>query len=442
MAALKKVNVANVELWDATVGAIAWDEERRLGSFEYDEAFRRSGLEVSPLTMPLDRAGVFAFPGLNRETFQGLPGLLADALPDRFGNALINLWLRRHGRSPQDFSPVERLCYMGSRGMGALMFRPALARPQRAALPLEVEELVELANEILRSRGELSTDLSRNRAEALETIIRVGTSAGGARAKAVIALNPETGEVRSGQLDIPEGFEPWLLKFDGVEDDHLSDPKGFGLVEYAYYRMATKAGIEMAPCRLLREGNRAHFLTRRFDRGPNGERIHMQSLCGLAHYDFNMAGAYGYEDAFATARRLRLGHEAIRQLYRRMVFNVIARNQDDHTRNISFLMDREGRWYLAPAYDMVWSYNPRGTWTSRHQMRVNGKQDSFDREDLLAAARNAGVKDAEEIIHEVATAVATWMEFAAESGVRDELAAEIARSHRLGLEPGVRVVKV
>jgi len=437
MAPARRVEVAEVVLWGRVVGAVAWQEDRRVGTFEYDPEFRRGGLEVAPLVMPLGREGFFSFPELNRATYKGLPGLLADALPDRFGNALIDLWLRRKGRSADDFSPVERLCYMGSRAMGALEFRPSTAPRARVAVPMEVTDLAELVAEILRSRGALAANLAKDKAEALQTIIRVGTSAGGARAKAVIALNPKTGEVRSGQLDMPPGFEPWLLKFDGVVQDELGDPRGFGLLEYAYHRMAAAAGIRMAPCRLLRENGRAHFMTRRFDRTAGNERLHMQSLCGLAHLDFNAPGACGYEDAFAVLRRLNLGHDAARELYRRMVFNVVARNQDDHTRNVSFLMDARGAWSLAPAYDMVWSYRPDSRWVARHQMSLNGRTDDFSRDDLLAVARSAGVRDAAAILREVAETVARWMEFASESGVDEELAEEVGKSHRLGLEPGV-----
>ena len=429
---VRKVNVATVRLWNRDAGAVAWDEERGVGNFEYDPAFVRQGREVSPLMMPL-RAGIFSFPALNRETFHGLPGLLADSLPDRYGNRLIDLWLARQGRAPGDFTPVERLCYMSSRGMGALEFKPALGPAPGRSVPLEVAELTHLASEILRHRTDWAVNLKGAKAEALTAIIRVGTSAGGNRAKAVIAWNPQTQEVRSGQVTAPAGFEPWILKFDGVNDAALGDPKGFGRIEYAYYRMAAAAGIEMSDCRLLEESGRAHFMTRRFDRDSQGRKIHMQSLCAMGHYDFNAAGEHGYEQAFTVIQRLNLGHTAMREMFRRMVFNVVARNQDDHTRNIAFLMGPDGPWQLSPAFDVIWSFNPAGTWTNRHQMSINGKRDDFTRADLLTVARQFGIKDGDDILEQVVAAVVAWPRYAKEAGVGDGQQKAIAQTHRLPL---------
>lgn len=432
MAPVRRVHVATVRLWDRAVGAVAWDADRGVGAYEYEPDFVRQGPEIAPLTMPL-RPGVLSFPGLNRETYHGLPGLLADALPDRFGNRIIDAWLARQGRSPSDFTPVERLCYMGVRGMGALEFEPALGPRTTKAVPVEVAELTQLVSDIFRHRTEWVVNLSGSRAKALNTIIRVGTSAGGNRAKAVIAWNPATHEVRSGQAALPPGFEPWILKFDGVADRTLGDPLGFGRVEYAYHKMALNAGITMAPCRLLEENGRAHFMTRRFDRGEAGGKIHMQSLCAMAHYDFNASGEYSYEQALSVIQRLNLGYPAVREMFRRMVFNVLARNQDDHTRNIAFLMEADGKWRLAPAFDVVWAYNSKGAWTNRHQMTVNGKRDHFSRADLLAAADNFGVKDAGEILGQVMDAVAGWRAVAKECGVAHTLAGKIAATHRMDL---------
>jgi serine/threonine-protein kinase HipA len=432
MPTTRQVEVATVRLWGEGVGAVALNPGRGVGDFEYTATFLRRGLDLAPLTMP-PRSGVFSFPGLDRGTFHGLPGLLADALPDRFGNRIIDAWLARQGRSPNDFTPIERLCYTGIRGMGALEFRPAIGPRARKAVPIEVSELTRLVDDILRHLTQWVVNLKGDRAEALETIIRIGTSAGGSRAKALIAWNPDTQEVRSGQADIPSGFEPWLLKFDGVDDETPGDTAGFGRVEYAYHRMAVTAGIAMSPCHLLEEGARAHFMTRRFDRDGEGGKLHMQSLCALAHYDFNAAGEYGYEQALSVVQRLGLGHPALREVYRRMVFNVIARNQDDHTRNLAFLMDREGTWSLAPAFDVVWAFNPRGTWTNRHQMTVNGKRDGFTREDLLAVAALFGIRRAGEVIEEVADAVARWPHIAGECGVRKPLIREIGGTHRMEL---------
>lgn len=427
---VRKVSVAEVRLWGQVVGACAWDHDRGHGRFEYDPAFVRRGLEIAPLMLPL-HSGVFSFPALNRTTFYGLPGLLADTLPDRFGNRIIDLWLARQGRRADDFTPVERLCYMGARGMGALEFKPALGERARKSEPIEVAELTQLAADILRHRTDWAVQLKGKKAHALGTIIRVGTSAGGQRAKAVIAWHPATQEVRSGQVPPPPGFEPWILKFDGVNDQALGDPQGFGRVEYAYHLMATAAGIRMTPCRLLEENGRAHFMTRRFDRTLDGGKIHMQSLCALAHYDFNAAGEYGYEQALAVIQRLNLGHPAMQEMFRRMAFNVAARNQDDHTRNIAFLMDQNGNWSLAPAFDVVWAYNPAGAWTNRHQMSVNGKRDHFTKVDVLGVAQQFGIRGAEAIVAQVCDAVAHWPEFAREAGVPEKLARQITPTHRL-----------
>ncbi len=432
MARADRVDVATVRLWNRDVGAVAWNAERGFGEFEFDPAFLGSNLDIAPLTMPL-RPGVYSFPTLRRETFHGLPGLLADALPDRFGNRIIDAWLARQGRAPADFTPVERLCYLGIRGMGALEFKPGIGLRSVMSVPLEVSELTRLVSDILRHRTSWVADFKGSRAEALNTIIRIGTSAGGNRAKAVIAWNPCTQEVRSGQAAAPDGFEPWILKFDGVADDLLGDPRGFGRVEYAYHKMALSAGISMSPCRILEEDDRAHFMTRRFDRDRQGRKIHVQSLCALAHYDFNAPGEYGYEQAFSVIHRLNLGYPAIKQLYRRMLFNVLARNQDDHTRNIAFLMDDRGSWSLAPAFDVVWAYNSQGAWTNRHQMTINGKRNGFKHSDLLAIASQFGIKGATGILNEVASAVAGWPALAKECGVTTALSEKIRRTHRLML---------
>jgi serine/threonine-protein kinase HipA len=431
-------------LWGSVTGAVYWDAERSLGFFQYAPAFLQAPVEIAPLTMPR-KAEIFGFPELPKQTYKGLPGLLADSLPDKFGNAVIDRWLAERGRSAESFSPVERLCYIGARGMGALEFRPSIGEHGDRSSPLDVAELVELANRVLSERAGLATQLhfgSDDKRSELGAILSVGTSAGGARAKAVVAWNRASGELRSGQTKAPEGFEYWLLKFDGVSgnsDKELNDPQGFGRLEYAYHRMAREAGIDMNECRLLEEGGRAHFMTKRFDRTDAGGKRHMQTLCALAHYDFNLAGAYGYEQAFMTIKRLRMEslaeREALDQLFRRMVFNVIARNQDDHTKNIAFLMDRSGAWTLAPAYDLTYSYNPVGEWTSSHQMTVNGKRDGFSTEDLLAAAVVADLRPprAKSIIAEIADATASWPRFASEAGVPKAWTKAVASTYRLGL---------
>ena len=428
-------------MWGRTIGAVALEGGGAPASFQYDPGFARSGIEVSPMTMPLsDR--VYTFPDLSRPTFHGLPGLQADALPDRFGNALIDAWLATQGRTPESFNAVERLCYTGARAMGALEFAPATGpKPLRSA-KIRIDALVDLASEILTHRTDLRASFGDSgRADAPEDLLRVGTSAGGARAKAVIAWNEDTHEVRSGQVDASEGFGYWLLKFDGVsgnKDKELDDPKGYGAIEYAYYRMATAAGLTMSECRLLEENGRRHFMMKRFDRLPGGGKLHLQSLGALAHYDFNSAGAHSYEQALRVIVRLGLPMEVVEEQFRRMAFNIIARNQDDHVKNIAFLMDKSGRWSLSPAYDMTFSYNPTGTWTASHQMSMNGKRDGFSLEDFRACAGTVSMKRgrAEAIVEEVRSAVLRWSDFAEDAGVapawRDRIAAEV----RMGIGVG------
>lgn len=428
--------IAKVQLWGRTIGAVSLEEGREVAAFQYDTDFARSGIELSPLVMPLGEQ-VYQFLALPRNTFHGLPGMLADALPDKFGNALIDAWLATQGRTPESFHAVERLCYTGSRGMGALEFAPALGPKPGKAAKIKVDALVRLAGEVLTHRGDLQGHFhTAGQERALRDILRVGTSAGGARAKAVIAWNQETNEVRSGQIAAGDGFDYWLLKFDGVagnKDKELEDPKGYGAIEYAYHLMAKAAGITMSECRLLEENGRRHFMTRRFDRLTGGAKLHMQSLCALAHYDFQQAGAYSYEQAVLAIRRLKLPMAAVEEQFRRMVFNIVARNQDDHVKNIAFLMNQSGEWSLAPAFDVTYSYNPSGSWTSTHQMTLNGKRDGFTMEDFEACAKSALMKRgrAKVIIAEVQAAVRRWPEFAAEARLDDERRDKIQKTHRL-----------
>ncbi len=428
--------IARVQLWGRTIGAVALEEGRNVAAFQYDPAFAQSGIELSPLTMPLSDQ-VYEFPALPQVTFHGLPGLLADSLPDKFGNALIDAWLATQGRTPESFHAVERLCYTGTRGMGALEFAPVLGPKPRTATKVDIDALVRLAGEVLTHRGDLQGHFHEaGKAQALRDILRVGTSAGGARAKAVIAWNRTTNEVRSGQITAGEGFDYWLLKFDGVagnKDKELDDPKGYGAIEFAYHLMAKAAGITMSECRLLEENGRRHFMTRRFDRLAGGAKLHMQSLCALAHFDFNQAGAYSYEQALLTIRQLKLPMAAVEEQFRRMVFNIVARNQDDHVKNIGFLMNQQGEWSLAPAFDVTYSYNPSGSWTATHQMTVNGKRDGFASEDFEACAKSAMMKRgrAATILAEVQAAVRRWPEFAAEAQLSDEWCSKIEKSHRL-----------
>lgn len=428
--------VAEVRLWGRRIGAVSLEDGADVAAFQYDPEFVGSGIEVSPLVMPL-ASRIYSFPSLPRESFHGLPGLLADSLPDKFGNALIDAWLATQGRRPESFNAVERLCYVGRRGMGALEFAPATGPQAKRGKKLEVDALVELASDVLARRNEINGYFTPESSHAaLEDILRVGTSAGGARAKAIIAWNPETNEVRSGQVDGLDGFEYWLLKFDGVSgnrDKELEDPKGYTVIEYAYSRMARDAGIEMSECRLFEEGGRRHFMTRRFDRTPAGKKLHMQSLAALMHLDFNAARANSYEQAFDAIRRLGLPMSGIEQQFRRMLFNVVARNQDDHVKNIAFVMDPRGQWWLAPAFDVTYAYNPAGRWTSSHQMAINGKSDEFTVEDFRACGATAGLKrgQAERILDEVISVVSRWPEYADEAGVRSDQREAIRRSLRL-----------
>jgi len=430
--------IAEVRLWGRSIAAVSLDEATGVAAFQYDPEFAQSGIEVSPMVMPLSPR-IYTFPSLPRVSFHGLPGLLADSLPDKFGNALIDAWLATQGRTPQSFDAVERLCYIGTRGMGALEFAPATGPRSRSSTKIRVDALVALASDILTHRNAIRGSFTPDhRNGALQEILRVGTSAGGARAKAIVAWNPDTNEVRSGQATAPEGFGYWLLKFDGVSgnrDKELADPEGYTVIEYAYSLMARAAGIEMTECRLLEEGVRRHFMTRRFDRTDNGGKIHMQSLAALAHLDFNAAGAHSYEQAFDLIRRLKLPMHAIEQQFRRMAFNIAARNQDDHVKNIAFLMDQQGNWSLAPAFDLTYAYNPEGRWTRLHQMTVNGKQDGFALEDFRACAATAGLKRgrAETILDEVGTAVARWPEYAQQAGVKPSQRDRIRSTLRLDL---------
>lgn len=428
------MTVAAVNLWGRRIGAVSVDEPGAVAAFEYDPEFVVAGIEVAPIQMPA-QGGIFRFPGLSRDSFAGLPGMLADSLPDNFGNALINAWLARQGRTAESFDAVERLCYIGSRGIGALEFEPAVGPEHAPSADLEVTALVELASEVLSRYDALKADFTdAGREHAIEQILQVGTSAGGARPKAVIAFNPQTGAVRSGQLTVGDGFEHWILKFDGVNANReIGDSAGYGAIEFAYSEMARAAGIEMTQCRLLEENDRRHFMTRRFDRPEGNTKLHMQSLAALGHLDFREAGAHSYEQAMLVARQIGLSTAAVKQLYLRMVFNVVARNQDDHVKNIAFLMDRAGAWALAPAYDVTYAFNPLGEWTRRHQMSIAGRLEDFTKQDLRDCARSVSLRDAfvDETLEAVIDAVRQWPDRAQEAGVDEEKSAAVAATHLL-----------
>ena len=429
------MTTAAVSLWGRRIAAVTWVADEGLGYFEYDPDFVRSRIEVAPLTMPLSRQ-VYRFAQLQRASFHGLPGLLADSLPDDFGNALIDAWLASQGRAPGSLNPVERLCYTGSRGMGALEFEPVLGEHAPAGESVELAALVELASRVLQDRSAFRASLDEESdAQTMQQILRVGTSAGGARAKAVLAWNPETGELRSGQAEREAGFTDWVLKFDGVSgngENGVADPMGYGRIEFAYHLMAKAAGIDMSECRLFEEGGRAHFMTRRFDRDEHGKKLHMQSLCAIAHLDFRLAGAHGYEQALDVLERLGLKVAAREELFRRMAFNVVTRNQDDHTKNLAFLMDKAGRWHLAPAFDVIYAYNPSGAWTGQHQMSLGGKRDGFERADFVAFGRLARLRRgrAMALLDEVQAAARQWPSYAEAAGVPDERMEQIGAAHR------------
>lgn len=425
------VDIARVNLYGQPVGTFRWDNNRQLAHFEYAESFIGKGLEPSPILMPVRHGRIYSFSDIGRETFKGLPGMLADSLPDTYGRALFDRWLALTGRSSGN--AVETLCFLGKRCMGALEFEPAMDAPYSPDVRIELDSLVEVASEALSEKEELGANLEEDKKAAIAEIVRLGTSAGGQRAKAIIAYNPLTGEVRSGQIEAPEGFDYYLIKLDGVTAEAgFRETQNFGRLEYSFYRLVNECGIEMSDCSLIEENGRAHFLTKRFDR-QNGEKIHMQTLCGIAHYDYRNPRSYSYEQAFNVMRALRLPYSQAQEMYRRMVFNVVIRNQDDHTKNISFLMDRQGKWTLSPAYDMGFAYNPKGGWTAQHQMSINGKFDDITRQDLLEFAKRNNIKEATEIIDRIAEVSSRWPLLARECEVPQPMIEAIMPNLKLSI---------
>ncbi len=427
------VDVIKITLWGEELGALSWDNQKNFASFEFFPSFLSKNLDVSPIHMPIHSSSrkIYSFPNLNEDTYKGLPGMLSDVLPDDFGNRLIDQWLVLNNIPKSQFTPLDRLCYIGVRGMGALEFQPAKNIGKAQTTSLEVDKLAQLAEKILNTRDKLQLNLTDT--EHLNELIKVGTSAGGQRAKAIIAYNPITNEIRSGQSKAPEGFEHYIFKFDGVNDTSLGDPRGYGRIEYAYYLMAIDCGIDMENSLLFEEHDRAHFMTKRFDRGMNNEKIHMQTLCSLAHFDYKSPGSYSYEDAFKIMRQLRLPHTDAIQLYKRMLFNIISRNQDDHTKNISFLMNKQGVWKLSPAYDVTYSYNPTGIWTNMHQMSVNGKRNDFTMLDLITVGEKISYKNHKEAIQQVTNVITNWNDYASKAGIPEKQANQLAKAFRLHL---------
>lgn len=433
------ISTIQVKLWGRIIGAASLKRDGRYVAFQYDPEFANSGIQISPITMPLSNK-IYMFPNLSLETFHGLPGLLADSLPDKFGNAIIDSWFASSGRDPRSLTAIDRLAYLGKRGMGALEFLPNIDYGVDSRKNLNISDLVQLASDVLTKKQQFTIKLENEKPKkALKKILMIGSSAGGARAKAIIAWNRETNEIRSGQVNAGEGFDYWLIKFDGVasnKDKEFDDPMGFGSIEYAYYLMAKASNITMSESTLLEESGRKHFITKRFDRDNIGKKLHMQSLGSLAHFDFNIPRVYSYEQALQISRYLKLPLEALEQLMKRMIFNVITRNQDDHVKNISFLMNKSGEWSLAPAYDMTFSFNQFGDWTSKHQMSINGKVDDFTLSDFYACGKTISMKPRliNQIIDQTISVVNNWQTFAKEAKVDQESTEHIANCFRKKFE--------
>ena len=429
------MNTAYVKIWDELVGAVAWDESRGVAIFEYDSKFVRRNWNIAPLTMPISSSRrTFEFPALRKkidpstDTFKGLPGLLADMLPDRYGNELINSWLAQRGRPQNSMNPIEMLCFIGTRGMGALEFEPILMKENKRTFSVEIDSLVDISQKLLKTKESFSTNLNEDEEKAILDILKIGTSAGGARPKAVIAYNEKTGEVRSGQTTAPKGFEHWLIKLDGVSDIQLGASVGYGRVEMAYYNMATDCGIEMMPSKLLEENGRAHFITKRFDREAGSTKHHIQTLCAMKHFDYSALTSFSYEQLFQTMRELKLPYPAAEQMFRRMVFNVIARNCDDHTKNFSFRLKKDSEWELTPAYDICHAYQPGHAWVSQHILSINGKRTDITKKDLLTIADATRIRKAPEIIEQINEVVRNWTTYANLVEVHPKLRASIAET--------------
>lgn len=410
------VNYAYVKIWGELVGVVIWDENTQSASFEYDANFIRKGRDLSPIKMPIQSTRrIFNFPDLRgNTTFDSLPGLLADSLPDNYGHKLLNAWLAQTGRAVNSMNPVEKLLFIGQRGMGALEFEPPTITPHKRAFDIEMESLVMMAQKMLNSREDFSTNIKDDEKKSMMDILKIGTSAGGARPKAIIAYNEKTGQIKSGQTKSPKGFKQWLIKLDGISDAQLGDSKGYGRVEMAYYLMAKDAGIEMNECRLLEENDRAHFMTLRFDRDENNTKHHIQTFCAMQHFDYNEVRSYSYEQLFQTMRLLRLPYPQAEQMYRRMAFNVLARNCDDHTKNFAFRLKQDQHWEISPAYDICHSYKPDSQWVNQHSLSVNGKRNNITKHDLLSLAKSMNIKKAAHIIDEISNVVKRWPEYADE----------------------------
>ncbi len=429
------VDVAEVKIWGELAGAVRWDTQDQLASFQFDTDFLKKGYDLSPIKMPIQNGNrIYSFPDLRKAkeeqvaTFNGLPGLLTDSLPDKYGNQLINIWLARNGRPPDSMNPVEKLCFIGARGMGALEFEPTQLKTNKQTFAVEIKSLVEIAEKILSVREGFETNLHKDEQRALSDILKIGTSAGGVRPKAVIAYNQKSGEVRSGQTLAPKGFDHWLIKLDGVSDAQFGSSHGFGRVEYAYYLMAKDCGIQMSDSQLYEENGRAHFMTRRFDREGSNTKHHIQTLCGIQHFDYNNLYGYSYEQIFQAMRILRMTYPEAEQMFRRMVFNVMASNYDDHTKNFSFRLKQYGKWELSPAYDVCYSYDPENIWVSQHTLSINGKHKGISKNDLMTLATANNIKKGESIIDEIKEVVCDWEQYAKRVSVSSKLGRSITKT--------------
>jgi len=430
------VDYAYVKIWGELVGAVRWIAERNIAAFQYGKAFLSKNWDLSPIKMPISEGDrIYSFPELLKakdsaeDTFKGLPGLLADSLPDKYGNKLIDMWLAQNGRAIGSMNPVEKLCFIGNRGMGALEFEPAQMKSGKNTFPIEISGLVDIAKKMLSDRENFETNLNKDEKRAMQEILKVGTSAGGARPKALVAYNKKTGEIRSGQTNAPKGFEHWLLKLDGVSGAQFGESHGWGRVEYAYYLMAKECQIEIMESELLEENGRAHFMTKRFDREVNNSRHHIQTFCGIQHFDYNDMFAYSYEQLFQTMRKLKLKYPDAEQMFRRMVFNVLATNYDDHTKNFAFLLKKNGDWELAPAYDLCYAYDHTNHWVSQQTLSINGKRKNITMVDLMTIAKANNTKKGENIIKEINTVIKNWGDFASKAKVRNDLLIKIGKNH-------------
>ncbi len=422
--------IVEVKLYGQTIGSVEWNNSKRCSIFQYSREIQNSKLEPSPIIMPT-QAKVFETTR-DHVNFHNLPYLLSDSMPDAFGNMMMKEWLKQNNLFIDDINPVNRLTYVGKRGMGALEYKP-IKHKEQDEYSIEVAELLAVAKKVLEGKEE--TAYHNLDKDSLSDILRIGTSVGGARAKALIAvkkdMNNKIIEIRPGDIMQPKGYSYWLLKIDGVNEKSLGEGAGFGKIEYVYYKLAKEAGIDISESYLHEENGRFHFMTKRFERTDDGEKIHMQTLGALVGIDYKIPKASSYETLFRVMKRLRIPYNQFEQQYRRMLFNVIARNHDDHVKNFSFLMDKEGIWQISPAYDLTYQYKKGGTWTNIHQSSINGKFDHFTKDDLLSFAKAFGIKKANHILEEVLTAVSLWTKTAKEFDIPKKVIDYIGRNLRI-----------